>query len=232
MTSTKPQELAVITQARRMLDQATTFEEITAIRDRAELARTYARTVRAGLDLQNQAAELKLPAERKAGELLAGLRLRGGDRRSKRRREGPMLKEIGISKDQSQRWQLLASVPERIFRQYVDTTTRLGQEVAAAPLLRIARQLRPAKGPRPVRIDNDGSPSAAGGIQAKAGQAVMPLEFFSEMNNHCQVLVGLLEPGSPANEPLLDAAQIRHIRRLVSDIASILQAIKAGNPRR
>ena len=59
--------------ARRLLAEVRSVDDARAIRDVAEAARIYARQARLGLEAQNDAAEIKLRAERKLGELLAAL---------------------------------------------------------------------------------------------------------------------------------------------------------------
>src|SRR3954471_22700278 len=103
-------ELAMIDQASRMLDEAKSLEEIKTIRDKAEAVRNYVKAAKLGLELQNCAAEVKLRAERKAGGLLRSLKLRGGDRKSKRHAASLKLADLCISRDQSKRWQHIATV--------------------------------------------------------------------------------------------------------------------------
>jgi hypothetical protein len=90
--------------------EAKTLDEIKAIRDKAEAARTYVKAAQLGLVLQNLAAEVKLRAERKVGKFLANLALRGGDRRSKAQGATLKLQDLGITRDQSRRWQHQAAV--------------------------------------------------------------------------------------------------------------------------
>ena len=60
--------------ARRLLAEVRSVDDAKAIHDVAEAARIYARQARLGLEAQNDAAEIKLRAERKLGELLAAIR--------------------------------------------------------------------------------------------------------------------------------------------------------------
>jgi hypothetical protein len=57
--------------ARYALEQARTVDEIKEVRDRAEALRTYCARAGASLAVQNDACEIRLRAERKAGSLLA-----------------------------------------------------------------------------------------------------------------------------------------------------------------
>lgn len=59
--------LAILENAGRSLAQAKTLDEITSLRDKAEVARQYVKSATLGLQIQNLAAALKLRAERKAG---------------------------------------------------------------------------------------------------------------------------------------------------------------------
>ena len=130
--------LALLEEATRMLAEAETLEDIKAIRDKAETARTYARAVNAGLELQNQAAEIKLRAERKAGEFLQSLPLRGGDRRSKAHDEPLKLADLGITRNQSTRWQKEATVPEEVFCEFLAYARENDLEITASRLIRLA----------------------------------------------------------------------------------------------
>ena len=122
-------ELDVLNQASRMLDEAKSLEEIKSIRDKAEAARNYVKAAKLGLDLQNFAAEVKLRAERKAGSLLRSLKLRGGDRKSKLH-AGPLkLADLGISRNQSKRWQHIASVSDGEFVRYLKHMTDRGAKL-------------------------------------------------------------------------------------------------------
>ena len=65
----------------------------------------------------------RVRAERRAGELLAEMPLLNGARGIGKKVEShgtiPLLSDLGISRDQSSRWQKLAAVPEDKFEQAV-----------------------------------------------------------------------------------------------------------------
>ena len=72
--------LAKLSAATRALAEARTLDQVKHIMDVAEAARTYARAAKLGLEAANHAAEVKLRAERKAGELLQQLERAPHDR--------------------------------------------------------------------------------------------------------------------------------------------------------
>ena len=65
--------LAKLSAATYALAEAKTLDDVKRIIDIAEAARTYAKAAKLGLEAANHAAEVKLRAERKAGELLQQL---------------------------------------------------------------------------------------------------------------------------------------------------------------
>ena len=109
------------------------------VRDQADKVRVQAKTLNLDFELLNFAAELKLQAERQIGRMLIEMKLRGGDRRSKTPKEPLKLRDLGIDKNQSARWQLEASVPEVVFCEFVRTTHAAGREITSASLIRLAR---------------------------------------------------------------------------------------------
>ena len=139
-TTESPRELLLLTEAHRAIAEVHGLDGIKAIRDKAEAVRKYAQSAGMGLELQNYAAEVKLRAERKAGELLSQLQLHGGDRKSEQSEQRVKLDDLGITKDQSSRWQLTAAIPDRDFEKYVTETKSGRGEVTTAGLLRVAKE--------------------------------------------------------------------------------------------
>lgn len=133
------QALIVLDGARRTLAETADLDRIKDVRDQAEAIRHYLRAAALGLEKQNQAAEVKLVAERRLGELLQSLHLHGGDRKTGSRCDGMQLTRLGISRTQSSMWQLEASLPEELFREYLRQTRQEGKELTSNGLLRIAR---------------------------------------------------------------------------------------------
>lgn len=131
-----------IDKARRALEQASTLDDILQIRDKAEAIRCYVKAQKQSLEVQNRAAEIKLRAERKAGELLATMEKQHGSRgvgKKVESRNVTPLPELGISKMQSSRWQREAALPEADFVALIQTCNQAGEELTQAAVLRAAQ---------------------------------------------------------------------------------------------
>lgn len=129
-------ELAHYSAARHALSAAASYDEVKDIRDKSAAMIAYARQA-ADRDMLRWATEIKVRAERKAGEMLAEAKATGGrhsgsgDQKSESRRAIPIptLADIGISASQSSRWQKLAAVPETQFEQAVAAALEIAGEV-------------------------------------------------------------------------------------------------------
>ena len=134
--------LAPLAAVELALANAEHVEDVKEIRDKAEAVRTYAERAGLGLERQNAAAEIRLRAERRAGEMLAKMALHGGDRRGADAGERVTLTDLGVSKDQSARWQKLARVSAGDFDAHVTAVKERGEELTTAGLLRLAKPAR------------------------------------------------------------------------------------------
>lgn len=97
-------------------DQA---DEAKDIRDKALAMEIYAKQAM-NTDAERKVTEIRIRAERRCGELLAATIDRGGDRRSDSyatslKEQPKTLSDMGISPEQSSKWQKLAKVPDRQF---------------------------------------------------------------------------------------------------------------------
>ena len=114
----------------------------TFVDDRAEALRQLRQLARASRDShqkQNYWAERKLRAEREAGEILRDLLPHKGGRPAKNgNRLIPLLRELGITKMESSRWQRLASIPEPEFEKFLADAKRDGGEITRENALRLA----------------------------------------------------------------------------------------------
>jgi phage N-6-adenine-methyltransferase len=132
--------LSRIEDAHRALSSAKTLDDVLKIRDQAEALRVYIKCISESLDAANAASEVKLRAERKAGEMLAAMdNAKTGPNQLGNTPLPNSLEDLGIDKMQSSRWQREAAVDEDTFVEYLATCQCEGKEVTQAGLLNIAR---------------------------------------------------------------------------------------------
>ena len=129
--------------AKQSLMQASSITEVLDIRDKAEAVRVYAKASSQSLALQNKAAEIKLRAERRAGQLLKEMEKKPPGPEPKDRSHHatdlpPSLSDIGITKSQSSRWQKESEVSEEKFEQFVAECNDQEKEVTQSGLLSLA----------------------------------------------------------------------------------------------
>jgi protein gp37 len=151
----------------RALAEARSTDEVREVRDRAEAMRTYARQAK-NKDLEADAAEIRLRAERRLGELIAKQRdeeglHQGGRPRNTGSPADPVakatLEEVGIDKHLADRARKLARVPTDEFEQRLgdwrgdvaEQNARVTIERFFAPEIEAARQAAAAK--RKATID-------------------------------------------------------------------------------
>jgi hypothetical protein len=95
--------------------------------------------------LAQEAAEIRLRAERKAGEILIGMARRGeragrGDAQ-KLQHATFQLSDLGVEKTQSHRWQAIAEVPNKLFEEYISATTADDlDELTTVGLMRVLKE--------------------------------------------------------------------------------------------
>jgi hypothetical protein len=132
--------------ARRALAAAHRVDEVKAIRDKAEAVRVYAKQA-GDFGLQNQAAEIRIRAERRAGELLFDMQTTGQRQAKERGRPKKVsspttLPTLGITRDQSSKWQRLARmIDDATFDKAVAQAKEREGELTTAGLLRAVREV-------------------------------------------------------------------------------------------
>jgi 16S rRNA G966 N2-methylase RsmD len=140
--------LTLFDKARQALTEAHSIDEVKDVRDKAEALRIYMKQAGESLQMQNDVAEIKLRAERRAGELLQDMErakpqdtLARGNTVLPREERPPTLADLGLSKMQSHRWQTIASMPEDAFEAHIAKTKTRNVELTTASVLRLAKDL-------------------------------------------------------------------------------------------
>ncbi len=192
----------------------------------AEAVRKLAKSARAGLEAQNVAAELKIRSERRGGDILRSMPLKGGDRKSSTHHMRETLETMGISQNESTRWQKIASVPEDVFERLVADAMQEKIELTSASLMRLANAgKRTKKGRRAVpRADNSAARQTTSASRGKVD------EIISELLDHWNVINGIVSPICDGQAPTeLKPAQARHLRRLMDECKASLVVLQQIN---
>jgi hypothetical protein len=122
-------ELLYFNRARIAVAKAVDLDEVKNIRDKAEALRVYARQAKESADMERQCAIIRLRAERRIGELLAKTVQPGNFKLSPR--VTIRLSELGITRNQSSRWQTAATLPAADFERYVPPAGNPPQRVCS-----------------------------------------------------------------------------------------------------
>lgn len=134
-------QLVKVDAIRRRLARAGSIAEFKSIRDEAEALRRYVKNIGLDLEGQNVFAEAKLRAERGAGKLLLKMeQIKRG--RPPKCDNSSHLPDLGISRKQSSRWQLEASLPDPDFAAFLQDTLKQARELTQSGLLKLAKRLQ------------------------------------------------------------------------------------------
>jgi uncharacterized small protein (DUF1192 family) len=139
--------------ARTALAEAHSIDEVKDIRDKSEAMAAYARQAK-DVQLVQWATEIKVRAERKAGQMLAEMpkAVGGNPNLPTGHIVGPVaqtLSEIGITKNDSSRWQKLAAVSDEQFEHAVSAAKEVAGKVTTAAMLRAAKAQDDDSSPTP-----------------------------------------------------------------------------------
>jgi hypothetical protein len=143
---TPPQVLALIEQVRMALHYVETPGEARTIVDQTQAVRYLAEKSRQSREVQNQAAEVALRAQREAGKVTTALEKNAGARTdigpldtvSRGYTKHEQLEEAGISDKEASRWERVARLDDETFEFYVAETQSLGRELTTAGALKLA----------------------------------------------------------------------------------------------
>jgi N6-adenosine-specific RNA methylase IME4 len=144
------QGLVIYDTACRALAAAHRVDEVKSIRDKAVAMQVYAKQAK-DTTLITQATDIRMRAERRAGEMLGDMEKNQGAVPGKTGRKGkpvlddkPKLADLGINKTQSSRWQELAKLDDEVFESKVAATTKRAYNSMTQRLLK-AEKIKQAK---------------------------------------------------------------------------------------
>lgn len=152
--------LQPIVKAHRLLAEAKTLEDFLQVENLAQRARDFAKAAGLGRRTMNEAARIMLDARRHAGLTLIAMKERGelatrGDAMSQRG-TSVTLDDLGLSRNQSSRYQQEASVPDDQYREWVENVCSSDEgQLTASGLRSLAKTLAEPEAertPKPVDL--------------------------------------------------------------------------------
>lgn len=142
-------ELTTLSQAERAVAEAKTVPDLMDVRDTATALREWARSRSLGVDAENLAAAMIIRAERKIGALLPEVLLyKGGVPTPSPAGTGFTLSELGLSRNDSARFQTLATIPDEDFEVLLADKMAAGERISRVDFLRLIGKNEQAKDPR------------------------------------------------------------------------------------
>jgi hypothetical protein len=134
--------------ARVALEAATKIDEVKSIHDKAVAMAAYAKQAKDN-DMVNWAVEIKVRAERRAGELLKVMpknvgtkgqlkgKSSGAPKKVGPEDKTPTLEKLGITYNDSSTWQKLAEMPEPVFEQKLIAVKAQGEKLTTKAVLAV-----------------------------------------------------------------------------------------------
>jgi hypothetical protein len=119
-----------------MLERATKINEITDLRAKFEAMRVYHVNIKASRETCNEYALARVRAERKAGQVLLSIDMSGNNGGCS---DTTTLKDFGISKDTSHRWQTIAKVSDKKFDELSLGRLNSGDDITSGYFYKSAR---------------------------------------------------------------------------------------------
>jgi hypothetical protein len=192
----------------RAIAECVAIDEVKNVRDKALALEVYARQAQ-NFDAERQALEIRVRAERRAGELLRAMpkaKPPGSNQykrqdRSNEMTEAHTLASHGITKNQSSQWQQLADVPEATFEAAIADRTEPLSSIRIIDQHRAATQRPPPAepvervDPRAIRLWGT-LREAAGYLDAMdidATMAVMPWYLRSDVFRFAAQLASIMQ---------------------------------------
>lgn len=134
-------------EAYQALMVAKNIDEVKEIRDKMEALRAYLKQQGESLEMQNACAEIKLRAERRAGELLLEVERGNGTRTDitsirPETRLQQVMRDNDLSRPAVYRFQSIANVPELVFESHIAQTKAAQNELTSAGMQKLARDIK------------------------------------------------------------------------------------------
>lgn len=137
-------EVMTMTQVQRDIEAAKAIGDIQGLKeakDKLDAIREILRKQKAEFATQNAAAEASLRYKRGLGEILDEIiQHQGGRPTDKLSHDATVLEDIGITRSDSSRWQMISHLPEQIFEQHIATCNERKEELTFAGLLQVAKR--------------------------------------------------------------------------------------------
>lgn len=215
--------------ARLALSEAHAVDEVKDIRDKAEAMAAYARQAK-DTEMIAWVTEIKVRAERRAGQLLAEMpKAKGELKNSSRSHDSTATKtlsEIGITKNESSRWQKLAAVTEDQFEHAVAAAKEVAGEVTTAAMLRAVKPEKMAMPEtKPEKPTKPAAPVISDDDMATHADLMQQMEDTQAENEDLQERVAMmsLDDKGAQIDKLLD-----RVRGLEGRLAQAMAQIKAS----
>lgn len=232
--------------ARHALQQAVEIDDVKNIRDKAQAMAAYARQAN-DTKLVEWATEIKVRAERKAGQMLSEMPKNPGKLKNSSWSHDTTttkLSDLNITKDQSSRWQRLAAVPDDQFEKAISAAKEVAGEVTTAAMLRIEKALKDHKSSQAADVGETIMPNAIKQItpqqnKPQNSQEVEVADDLEQINKELShEIVSLEEENQKLRDAisagqLPDAVEIQtaeeiiiDLRKQVKNLQIELQAVK------
>ena len=134
--------LSRIEEARAIIRKGS-LRDVLEVKNQADLVRAYTAKHDHLQEASVELSEVAVRATRRAGEILNGMeKAAPGEHWKKKRSPGrtatPTLRELGITKNQSSKWQKIASVPDDVFDAHVTKCLKAKKQITVTSVAKLA----------------------------------------------------------------------------------------------